>query len=179
MTTINHTAPKPRRGTPPPLVCPPWCVRTKEDHQREAANPRLSFYMHESANLCEAVPTLASFTVKSQSVISFDTEPFTEHTVAIEGELDGDFTAEEVRALISVLGVALTFDLDECAEVPADRKPVEPEFGSIEDVATYLGVNPKTVRRRLSDKTLTRHRFGRCIRIRWSEVYALMSKPSY
>lgn len=49
------------------------------------------------------------------------------------------------------------------------------EYGSKREVAARLGISTKTVDRRLTDGTLTRHRIGGLVRISWAEVDALLN----
>ena len=47
-------------------------------------------------------------------------------------------------------------------------------YGDVPAVAEYLGVNPRTVRRLMSDGKLTAYRIGdKLLRLDWAEVEAL------
>jgi len=53
--------------------------------------------------------------------------------------------------------------------------PVARRFGSIADAAEFAGVNPKTIRRRIADGTLTGYRMGpRLIRVDLNELDAIL-----
>lgn len=48
-------------------------------------------------------------------------------------------------------------------------------FASIDEVATYLGISPVTIRRRIRGGKLPATRIGKQIRIKWSDVEALIA----
>ena len=59
------------------------------------------------------------------------------------------------------------------APTRAEILELKTRLASINETAAYVGVNPKTIRRRISDGTLTGHRVGpRLIRIDLDEVDA-------
>ncbi len=61
----------------------------------------------------------------------------------------------------------------EGAQVPAVRK-----YESIEDAAARLDVNPRTIRRRIADGTLTGYRVGtKTIRVECVEVDERLLRP--
>lgn len=50
----------------------------------------------------------------------------------------------------------------------------DPKLASLQEAAAYLSVNPRTIRRRIADGTLTGYRLGpRSIRVSWADLEAL------
>ena len=58
------------------------------------------------------------------------------------------------------------------------RKPVRRAYMSITEVAEYFGINPRTVRRMISNRVLSANQIGRQWRIPIKEVEALERRTS-
>lgn len=58
-------------------------------------------------------------------------------------------------------------------KTPAPRR-VRRDLGSIDQGAELMGCNPKTIRRRIADGTITAYRLGGLIRIDLDELEAAM-----